>query len=61
MRSERRAIKVNDYFSVLAPRCPGCGRTDKMEVDTNLTFRCARCDRILTKEEACRGQKEVEG
>lgn len=61
MRSERRAIKVNDYFSVLAPRCPGCGRVDRIEADASLTFRCARCDRILTKEEARRGQKEVEG
>lgn len=61
MRVERRTIRVNDYFSVLAPKCPGCGRTDKMEVDGNLKFRCTRCDRELTKDEVNRGQKEVEG
>lgn len=61
--SKPRTIRVNDYFSVLAPVCPVCKRTDRIraeDVGDSWHFVCDRCKRMLTYEEAIDGQREVE-
>lgn len=62
--SKPRTIRINEYYSVLAPKCPECGKTDRIvAVDWEFIFRhfrCERCKRDLTWEETDRGQREVE-
>ena len=58
-----RLVRVNNYYSAVAPRCPICKRTDKIaavDVGQSWHFVCDRCKHALTYEEAEKGQKEVE-
>jgi len=61
--SKPRTIRVNEFFSTIAPKCPKCGKTDKIRVEDSgrsWYFVCDRCKHALTCEEAEKGQKEVE-
>jgi len=58
-----RTIRVNDYFSVLAPVCPKCKKADKIRAEdsgASWYFVCDRCKYALSYDEAIKGQKEVE-
>ena len=57
-----RTIVVDEFWRVLVPECPVCGKTDKVELDDRIyiSFTCSRCNHPLTLEETIDGQKEVE-
>ena len=58
-----RILRVNEYFSTVAPNCPKCGKNNRIRIEdsgASWFFVCDRCKHVLTYDEACEGQKEVE-